>query len=174
VDLSIVRFAAGSGNLGPWGSLRLTGASSAVIKATNCDDIELPAPVAEDLPGGATVLNEAKGRLLFLPYAGEIVAGIDLAEGGELFPPMTIPRDQDAGMRIADYRLVGIGGVIYLTEGSLLRFGENLLLSWRYDEDFTGWSFEGVSHHEIWLTAGDWTGREERQIRSLDNGQRIP
>ena len=36
-------------------------------------------------------------------------------------------------MRIADYRLAGIGGVIYLTEGSFLRFGEDLLLSWRYD-----------------------------------------
>jgi len=168
-----VRFASGSGDLGPWGSLRLTGASSAVIKATNCEDIELPSPVAGDLPGGVAVLNEAKGRLLFLPDAGEIVAGFDLAEGGELFPPMTIPRDRDAGMRLADYRLVGIGGIVYLTEASLLRFGEELLLSWRYDEDFASWSFEGVSQCEILLTAGDWTGREEHQIRSLDNGQRI-
>jgi hypothetical protein len=36
-----------------------------------------------------------------------------------------------------------------------------------------GWTFEGVSHREIRLTAGDWTGREEHQIRRLDNGQRI-
>jgi len=76
-------------------------------------------------------------------------------------------------MRLADYRLVGIGGIVYLTEASLLRFGEELLLSWRYDEDFASWSFEGVSQCEILLTAGDWTGREEHQIRSLDNGQRI-
>ena len=76
-------------------------------------------------------------------------------------------------MRLADYRLVDVGGIVYLTETSLLRFGEEFLLSWRYDEDFASWSFEGVSHCEILLTAGDWTGREEHQIRSLDNGRRI-
>jgi hypothetical protein len=86
---------------------------------------------------------------------------------------MTIQRDQDAGMRIADIRLVGIGGVLHLTEASLSYFGEDLLLSWRYDEDFMGWTFEGVSHREIRLTAGDWTGREEHQVRCLDSGQRI-
>lgn len=173
MNLSIVRIAAGSGSLGPWGSLRLTGASSAVIKATNCEDIELPALVAEDLPGGVTVLNEAKGRLLFLPYAGEIVVGFNLADGTELFPPMTIPRDQDAGMRIADVRLVDIGGILHLSEASLSYFGEDLLLSWRCDEDFMGWTFEGVSHREIRLAAGDWKGREKCQIRSLDSGQRV-
>jgi hypothetical protein len=172
VNLSIGRIGEGSGSLGSWGSLRLTGASSAVIKATNCEDIELPTLVAEDLPGAVAVLNEAKGRLLVLPYADEIVAGFDLAEGGKLFPPMTIPRDQDAGVRIADVRLVAVGGFLHLTEASLSCFGEDLLLSWRYDEDFTGWTFEGVSDREIWLTAGDWTGREERQNRSLANGGR--
>jgi hypothetical protein len=45
--------------------------------------------------------------------------------------------------RLADYRLIGIGGIVYLTEASLLRFGEELLLSWRYDEDFASWAFEG-------------------------------
>jgi hypothetical protein len=55
--------------------------------------------------------------------------------------------------RLADYRLIGIGGIVYLTEASLLRFGEELLLSWRYDEDFASWAFEGVSHCEILLTA---------------------
>jgi hypothetical protein len=173
MSLRIVRFTAGSGSLGPWGSLRLTGAASAVIKATNCADIELPSAVAEDLPGGIVVLNEANGRLLLLPYAGETISGFDLIDGKELFQPVTIPRDPDVGLRIADVRIVSAGGVLHLTEGSLSYFDENLLPSWRCDEDFTGWTFEGVSHREILLLAGDWTGREEHQVRYLDNGQRI-
>src|ERR1700691_6317338 len=62
VNLSLVRFAGGSGSLGRWGTMWLTGASSAVIKTTHYEDIEVPGEVAEDRPGGIVLLNEAMGR----------------------------------------------------------------------------------------------------------------
>jgi hypothetical protein len=36
----MVRFAEGSGSLGQWGTMLLTGASSAVIKTPNCEGID--------------------------------------------------------------------------------------------------------------------------------------
>jgi hypothetical protein len=40
------------------------------------------------------------------------------------------------------------------------------------DEDFAGWTIEGVTHNEVLLVSGDWTGREDRQSRSLTDGKR--
>jgi hypothetical protein len=96
--------------------MRLTEASSAVIKATHCEDIEMPSGVAEGRPDDIALLNEAMSRLLFLPYRGEIIAGFDLTDGKELLPPITIPPDEDEGMRIPDFRIAEGGGVVYLTE----------------------------------------------------------
>jgi hypothetical protein len=104
VSLSLVRFAGGSGSLGQWGAMWLTGASSAVIKTTHCEDIDVPAAVAEDRPGGIVLLNDAMGRILFLPYRGEVMAGFDLADGEKLFPPVTSgasTRTSDAGRSTA-------------------------------------------------------------------------
>jgi len=170
---SLVRFAGGSGSLGRWGTMWLTGASSAVIKTTHYEDIEVPGEVAEDRPGGIVLLNEAMGRLLFLPYEGGIIAGFDLASGEELFRPVTLPRDENRGLRIPDYRILDGGGLIYLTECSLMRFGEDLLLIWRVGEDFGRWEIDGVSYREIVLVSVDERGRWEHQTWSLDDGRMI-
>lgn len=172
MNLIVVRFAGGSGSLGQWGTMWLTGASSAMIRTPNCEDIDVPADVAEDRPGGIVLLNEAIGHLLFLPYRGEVMAGFALAECEELFPPVTLPREEDPGLRVPDYRIIEGDGVVYRTERSLMRFGENLLLIWRSDDDFGRWEIDDVSSGEIVLVSLDERGRWEHQTWSLDDGWR--
>jgi hypothetical protein len=172
MTLNVVSFNAGSGTLGRWGTLRLTGAQSAVIQSMVGEDIELPAEVAADLPG-PVLLDEACGRLLFLPYSGEMVSALDLPTGEEIFEPVVIPRDGDVGMRRCDFRVVPTGGVLYLTEMSLLMFDESFVPLWRVDEDFGAWCFEEVTDRELLLVSGDWTGHEESQVRALASGDRV-
>ena len=62
---------------------------------------------------------------------------------------------------------------LYLTEATLARFSGDCALLWRVDEDFAGWTIEGVTHGEVLLVCGDWTGREERQSRALADGRRL-
>lgn len=168
----MVHFAGGSGSLSRWGTMRLTGAQSAVIRTPNCEDIDLPAGVAIDRPDGIVLLNDATGRILFLPYRGEVMAGFALAECEELFPPATLPRDEDPGLRMADYEITGDASLVYLNERSLLRFGEDLMPIWRVTDDFGGWGIERVSAREIVLVALDEREPVAHQVWSLDDGWR--
>lgn len=61
---------------------------------------------------------------------------------------------------------------LYLTEATLARFSGDCMLLWRVDEDFGGWTIEGVTHDQVLLVSGDWTGREDRQSRTLADGIR--
>ena len=153
--------------------MRLTGAQSAVIRTPNCEDIDVPAGVAIDRPDGIVLLNDATGRILFLPYRGEVIAGFALAECEELFPPVTLQRDEDPGMRIADDEIIADGGIVYLTERSMMRFGEDFLPIWRVNDDFGGWGIDRVSVREIVLVALDEREPLERQVWSLDDGRMI-
>ena len=144
----MVHFAGGSGSLSRWGTMRLTGAQSAVIRTPNCEDIDLPAGVAIDRPDGIVLLNE------------------------ELFPPATLPRDEDPGLRMADYETTADGSLVYLNERSLLRFGEDLMPIWRVTDDFGGWGIERVSAREIVLVALDEREPVAHQVWSLDDGWR--
>jgi hypothetical protein len=169
---STVDFAGGSGSLGRWGTMRLSGALSAVIRTPNCEDIDVPAGVAIDRPDGIVLLDDATGRILFLPYRGEVMAGFALAECEELFPPVTLPRDEDPGMRMADYETIA-GGIVYLNECSMMRFSADFLPIWRVNDDFGGWGFEEISVREIVLVALDEREPLRRRVWSLDDGRLI-
>lgn len=169
----IVHVDRGSASLGSWGSLELTGSRSATIRTPQAEDVEVPEEVANELPAAIVILNPENGHLISLPYAGETVLSLDLGTSTPVNSLMTIPRDQDHGMRIADFRLVSELGVVYLTERSLALFNEDLRQVWRHDGDFMGWSFEGVTPDEIYLLTGDWSGYEEHQTRSMINGNVI-
>ena len=58
-------------------------------------------------------------------------------------------------------------------EHSLMRFGEDLLLIWRADEDFGRWEIDRVSRREIVLVSVDERGRWEHQTWSLGDGRMI-
>jgi hypothetical protein len=172
VNLHTAAVIGGQAALGHWGTLRLTGPTEASISAVECEDVALPAEMAQDLPGATVLLNEASGRVLLLPYAAALIAGYDLAACTELFPPMQIPRHSEFGLRMAAVRLIEIG-VLYISEGTLALFDDNLLQVWRWDEDFLGWTIETVDERSVRLLSGDWSGSEQRQVRSLEDGQRI-
>lgn len=171
MNLSVVRCDAGSGSLGRWGTMRLRGVTDTVIRTPNCEDISVPEGVALDRPDGVVLLNEATGRILFLPYRGEVMASFALAECAELFPPVTLPRDEDPGMRMADYEITADGGIIYLNECCMIRLSADFLPVWRVNGDFDGWGFEEVTVHQIELVALDEREPLKRQIWSLDGGR---
>lgn len=123
---------------------------------------------------GVVLLNDELGRLLFLPYAGDLVVAYDLKLGEPIYPGMRIPRQPDHGLRMAAVRLLPGRGVVYLTEMTLACFGEDGNLAWREDEDFAGWIIEGSTLDELYMLAGDWAGNEQRQTRSLADGHRLP
>jgi hypothetical protein len=54
-----------------------------------------------------------------------------------------------------------------------MRFGEDLLLIWRADEDFGRWEIDRVSRREIVLVSVDERGRWEHQTWSLGDGRMI-
>ena len=172
MTLNVAVISEGRASLGTWGTLELTGAASALLRLIWSEDVELPEAVATDITDGVLVLNDEMGRLLFLPYAGELVVVYDLKEGEAAYPPLIIPRNDDHGMRMPVVRLLSGVGAIYLTEATLARFRDDCTLMWRIDEDFAGWAIEGITHDEVLLVASDWTGREERQSRTLANGSR--
>jgi hypothetical protein len=173
VTLHVVPVTDGSASLGSWGSVVLTGANSALLRLAWNEDIQVPPPVAADVTGGVLLLNEEAARLLFLPYAGELVVLYDLAQAQEASPPIFIPRDPDHGMRMAAVRIVAGRGAVYLTEMTLMLLTEQCDLAWRRDEDFAGWSIEEITPNEVHLSSGDWLGREQRQVRSLVDGTRL-
>ena len=160
----------GRASLGRWGSLELTGASSALLRPTMSENVEVPAAVAWDLTAGALLLNDDLGKLLFLPHSGKVVIAYDLTTGKTAYPAMNIPRADDRGLRTATIRIVPQFGVVYLTEATLAAFREDLDVAWRHDDDFAGWTIEGVTHDEVLLVISDWTGNEQRQSRSLATG----
>lgn len=57
-------------------------------------------------------------------------------------------------------------------EATLARFSGECMLLWRVDEDFAGWTIEGVTLDEVLLASSDWIGREDRQSRALADGTR--
>lgn len=173
VTLSVVPVSAGLARLGSWGTLELTGASSAVLRLTWSDNVELPEAVAADITGGVLLLNDEKARLLFLPYAGELVVAYDLKEGDTLYPGIAIPRNPERGLRMATVRVLPGLGAIHLTEATLSCFREDCTLVWRQDDDFAGWTVEATTLNQMHLVAGDWSGREQRQTRSLVDGTRL-
>ena len=173
MTLSVIPISGARASLGSWGTLELTGAASALLRLNWSENVELPEVVATDNTAGVLLLNEEIGRLLFLPYAGELIVAYDLKEGEPAYPPAAIPRDDDPGMRMSIVRVLP-GGVdaMYLTEATLARFSGDCIPLWRVDEDFAGWTIEGVTHNEVLLVSGDWTGREDRQSRALTDGKR--
>lgn len=173
MTLSPVSITRGLARLGEWGTLELSGATSAVLRLNWSADAQIPEDVAPDLTGGVLLLNDELGRLLFLPYAGELVVAYDLREGEPLYSPLTIPRQADYGLRMAVVRVLPDGGVLHLTESTLAYFSEDCTPVWRQDEDFSGWSIEGVGLDAVHLVAGDWSGNEQRQRRSLVTGGRL-
>ncbi len=173
MTLNPVLITSGLAHLGEWGDLELTGATSALLRLKWTADLELPEAVAADLTGGVLLLNDQLARLLYLPYAGEQVVAYDLKEGTPLYPPITIPRQADRGLRMAAVRVLPDDGAIHLTESTLTCFREDCTLSWRQDDDFAGWAIEGVGLDAVHLVAGDWSGNEDRQSRSLADGDRL-
>ena len=171
--LSPVPIARGVAPLGTWGHLELSGATSALLRLTWAEDAELPEAVAADLTAGVLLLNDRLGRLLYLPYAAERIVAYDLKEGVSLFPPIVVPRHTDVGLRMGAVRLLPDGGALHLTESGLARFGEDCTPIWRQDGDFLGWAIEAVQPDLVRLVAGDWSGVERRQSRSLDSGRRV-
>jgi hypothetical protein len=75
-------------------------------------------------------------------------------------------------MRTAEVRVAPGLGVVHLTEVTLMLFTEGCAPAWRRDDNFAGWSVEEITHRELVLMTGDWSGREERQTRSLKDGRR--
>jgi len=173
MTFSVVPVSAGRAPLGSWGTLELAGSTSAVLRLTMAEDLELPEAVAVDLTGGVLLLNEDIGRLLFLPYAGEVAVTYALDDGAQAFPTVKLPRDPDIGLRMAVVRLLPGLGAVHLTEGSLALFGEDGSLAWRHEEDFAGWTIEGTTLDEMQLLWGDWEGRESRQRRAVIDGTRL-
>lgn len=173
MTLSPVSITSGLARLGHWGTIELTGARSAVLRLTRTADVELPEAVAVDLTGGVLLLNDEMGRLLFLPYAGELAVAYDLEEGKPLYSPVTLPRHADYGLRMAVIRVLPNDGAIHLTESTLACFREDCSVAWRQDDDFSGWAIEGVGLDVVHLVLGDWSGGEQRQKRSLFDGRRI-
>lgn len=170
VTLDAVPVSGGLARLGSWGTLELTGAKSAVLRLNRSDDVELPEAVAADVTGGVLLLNDLIGRLLFLPYAGDLMVAYDLKEGKTAYPAIAIARNPDYGLRMATVRVLPGGfGVIHLTEATLSCFRADCTLAWRHDEDFAGWTVERTIL-EVHLKAGDWSGREQRQTRTLVDG----
>jgi hypothetical protein len=167
-QLSIDR---GEADLGKWGQLRLTGAESATVVAAAAADIELPETIAAELVDAGLVLNEETGTLLVLPYSGEYVGKVSLF--GESPSVEAIPRDPEAGLRLADLKVVSPAAVIFLTERLLMCFGPDLGQIWRVNGDFLGWGIACVRTDELELVSSDWSGREDRQRRSLASGQRL-
>lgn len=161
----------GSGDLGAWGRLELTGVDSARVRSAMSEDFDIPSEVAGEILAGVLVLSDELGRVLILPYAGDFVACIDLGEGGLLYPMLRLLRSAEHGLRMASVRLLSGVGVLHLTEGSLCLFDEELELVWRCDKSFMGWSIEGVLDGKVLLLASDWAGRESRQAFSLRDGR---
>jgi hypothetical protein len=172
MTLNVTPVVGGRASLGSWGTLELTGAASALLRLNWSENAELPETVAADATAGVLLLNEEIGRLLFLPFDGRLIVAYDLKGGEPVYPSLAIPRDEDRGMRMSIVRVLPGGDALYLTEATLARFSGDCMPIWRVDEDFAGWSIEGVTHDQILLVAGDWTGREDRQSRSLADGRR--
>jgi hypothetical protein len=173
MTLNVTPIVRGRASLGSWGALELTGATSALLRLNWSENVEVPEIVAADITAGVLLLNEENGRLLFLPYAGELIVAYDLKEGEPVYPPVSIPRAKDRGMRMSTVRLLPGVEVLYMTEATLARFGSNCVPMWRVDEDFAGWTFEGVTNEKVLLLSSDWTGGEERQSRALTDGRRL-
>ena len=97
----------------------------------------------------------------------------DLQAGAPLYPALSIPRAEDRGLRMAAVRLVPALGVVYLSETVLAWFDDDCSLRWRKEDDFSGWTIEGITLDEVLLLSADWTGNEQRQARSLATGDVI-
>lgn len=94
----VERFRGGVADLGQWGSLHLTGADAAVIKARQAPDIALPEVLAAELTHAALMLDDARGALLIRPFAGESIARVTLTMSDEQCSITCIPRHDDPGM----------------------------------------------------------------------------
>lgn len=175
VGINVVRMISGALPLGRWGSLQLVGRQKAILKAMMSEDFEVPTEVAEELPRGVAVLADDVGRLLLLPYSGEVVACLDLASGRLAYPLLLLRRVVEDGLRMASVRLVPGWGVLHLTEVSLCMFDEALNFAWRHDADLMGWSIESVQERTVTLLFSDWNGREVREeISLIDGHSRLP
>lgn len=172
-SLSVVPVSGGVARMGSWGILELTGPNSAWLRLVWSEDKELPTAVAVDVTSGVLLLSAELGRLLFLPYAGELAAVYDLRTGEPVYPAIELLRDDDHGMRMASVRVVTGLGAVHLTEVTLSCFREDCTLAWRHDGDFGGWSVEVVGVDTLGLVCGDWSGRERRQVWALASGQRL-
>lgn len=73
------------------------GTPPAVTKARKAPDVDLPDVVAQELTHAALVLDDARGEMLILPFAGEAIAYVTLMMSGVQCSVTYIPRDDDVG-----------------------------------------------------------------------------
>ena len=119
MSLDPVPISGGRARLASCGTVELIGRASAVLRLTRADDVELPETVAEDVTGGVLLLNDDLGRLLYLPYTGELVVAYRLEDGAPAYQPIRLPRDPDHGLRMATVRVLPNLGALHLTESTL-------------------------------------------------------
>lgn len=160
-------------SLGTWGTLELSGETSALVRPSLAGDFELPEAIARDLTAGMLLLNDEVGRLIYLPYEGELIGAYDLTSGEAVSPPIELSRHADRGLRMATFLVIPGLGAAHLTESNLSLLREDGSLAWRRDDDFQGWIIAGQTTHELHLRAGDWAGHEFHQSRSLRDGARL-
>lgn len=128
---------------------------------------------AAELPQGVAILADDLGRLLILPYSGDELACLDLADGGLAYPLISLGRVVEYDLRTASVRLLAGWGVLYLTEAGMYLFGESLELSWMVVGNFMGWSIEKVVGEKVLMLTSDWSGRDARQVISLRDGRPV-
>lgn len=170
MTLSPIAICNGAARLGSWGTLELSGPSSALLRPSMAENTELPESVAADLVAAVLLLNDQDGKLLILPYAGELAVAYDLKTCELAYPATSLPRNADPGLRIATVRTVFHLGVVHLTEATLVLFREDGAVAWRKEGDFSGWAIEGATSDDLLLVLADWAGNEDRQTRSMATG----
>jgi hypothetical protein len=170
--LEKVRFADGHGDIGDWGCLILNGQSSAVVQSRVGEDINLPSQLARSLLWDDVILNSEIGSFVVLPYERDVVAQIKVPVG-EVFELASIQRAADRGMRVAGFKFVPTGGLVFICEGCLIFLDEVFDLKWQIDEDFSSWSIAGIDDRELLLVSSSPSDEETFQRRSMLDGSVI-
>jgi len=163
----------GSADLGEWGRLELTGASSALLRLTHCEDLEFRGEPAETLTSDDIFLNETLGRLILLPRVGATIARFDLSYGVRSAPDLTLSRDPDPGLRTSGVKVINGLGLVYRSEGDLIMFDEQGDVVWHVSADFERWGIAQVSDTTVTLVSTEWPPSGKQQTRSLATGQRV-
>lgn len=163
----------GWADLGEWGRLELTGASSATLRLTHCEDLEIRGESAETLTSDDIFLNDTLGRLILLPQVGATIARFDLRNGVRSAPDLTLNRDPDRGLRTSGVKVINGLGLVYRSEGDLIMLDEQGDVVWHVSADFERWGIAQVSDSTVTLESTEWPPSGKQQTRSLATGQRV-